>query len=117
MGSAMFPSCSFSGLLHDATPCGLSSDYPGQVEVLALRNCTREISRHCKLYGLKADTALDTEWKLLLARAGKSYVLSYVMANSGVHFHHLFITDLDGCVILRKSSGAFHSAQNSGSFG
>ena len=39
------------------------------------------------------------------------------MAKSGVHFHHLFITDLDGRVILRKSSGAFHSAQNSGSFG
>ena len=79
MASATFPSCSFSGLLHDATPCGLSSDYPGQVEVLALRNCTRDISRHCELYGLKADTALDTEWKLLLARAGKSYVLSYCL--------------------------------------
>lgn len=77
MASATFHSCSFSGLLHDDTPCGLSSDYPGQVEVLALRNCTRDISRHCELYGLKADTALDTEWKLLLARAGKSYVLSY----------------------------------------
>ena len=77
MASATFPSCSFSGLLHDATPCGLSSDYPGQVEVLALRNCTRDISRHRELYGLKADTALDTEWKLLLARAGKSYVLSH----------------------------------------
>ena len=33
------------------------------------------------------------------------------MANSGVHFHHLFITDLDGRVIRRKSLGAFHSAQ------
>ena len=43
-------------------------------------------------------------------------LLSYVTAKSGVHFHHLFITDLDGCVILRKSSGASHSAQNSGSF-
>ena len=41
---------------------------------------------------------------------------SYVTAKSGVHFHHLFNTDLDGRVILRKSSGAFHSAQNSGSF-
>ncbi|CAH3167449.1 unnamed protein product [Pocillopora meandrina] len=70
MASVTFHSCSFSVLLHDATPCGLSSDYPGQVEVLALRNCARDISRHCELYGLKADTALDTEWKLLLARAG-----------------------------------------------
>ena len=68
MASATFHSCSFSGLLHDATPCGLSSDYPGQVEVLA---CTRDISRHCELYGLKADTVLDTEWKPLFPRAGK----------------------------------------------
>ena len=56
MASATFHSCSFSGLLHDATPCGLSSDYLDQVEVLALRNCTRDMSRHCELYGLKADT-------------------------------------------------------------
>ena len=67
----------FSGLLHDATPCGLGSDFSGQVEVLVLRNCTRDISRHCELYGLKADTVLDTEWKPLFPRAGKSYVLSY----------------------------------------
>ena len=62
---------SFSGLLHEATSCGLSSDHPSQVEVLALRNCTRDISRHCELYGLKADTVLDTEWKPLFPRAGK----------------------------------------------
>lgn len=54
MASATFHSCSFSGLLHDTTPCGLSSDYPGQVKVLALRNCTRDISRHCELVWIKS---------------------------------------------------------------
>ena len=65
------PSCGFSALLDCTTACGLSSDYPGQVEVESLRNCTRDISRHRQMHGLSGDNALDNEWKLLLARAGK----------------------------------------------
>ena len=68
------PSCSFSALLDSTTACGLSSDYPGHVEVESLRNCTRDISRHRQLHGLSGDKALDSEWKLLLARAGKAPV-------------------------------------------
>ena len=63
-------SCSFSALIQGATTCGLSSDYPGQVEVVPLRDCTRDVSGHCKLHGLSTDKALDSEYKLLLARAG-----------------------------------------------
>ena len=36
------------------------------------KDCTREVSRHRELCGLSADTELDSEHKLLLARAGKS---------------------------------------------
>ena len=64
------PSCSFSALLDSPTACGLSSDYLGQVEVKSSRNCTRDIFRHRQLHGLSADDALDSEYNLLLARAG-----------------------------------------------
>ena len=39
--------CGFSALLDSTTACGLSSNYPGQVQVESLKNCTRDISRHC----------------------------------------------------------------------
>ena len=63
-------SCSFSTLLERVTVCGLSSCYPGHVEVVSLKECTRHISRHLQLHGLSADKAVDSEFKLLLARAG-----------------------------------------------
>ena len=56
------------------TACGLSSDYPGQVEVVSLRNCTKDILRHHQLHGLSGDNAVDSECKLLLARAGRASV-------------------------------------------
>ncbi|XP_078368927.1 uncharacterized protein LOC144652746 [Oculina patagonica] len=64
------PSCGFSALLDDATACGSSRDYPGQEEYLSLRDCNRDITGHRQLYGLSGDDSLDSEWKLLLARAG-----------------------------------------------
>ena len=65
-------SCSFSALLDTATACGLSSDYPAQVEVVLLRDCTRDVWRHRQLHGLSGDNALDSECKLFLARAGNA---------------------------------------------
>ena len=62
-------SCSFSTLLERVTACGLSSCYPGHVEVVSLKECTRHISRRHQLHGLSADKAVDSEFKLLLARA------------------------------------------------
>ena len=66
--------CSFSTLLERVTACGLSSCYPGHVEVVSLKECTGHfpghISRHLQLHGLSADKAVDSEFKLLLARAG-----------------------------------------------
>ena len=62
-------SCSFSTLLERVTACGLRSCYPGHVEVVSLKECTRHISRHLQLQGLSSDKAVDSEFKLLLSRA------------------------------------------------
>ena len=62
--------CSFATLLERVTVCGLSSCYPGHVDVVSLKECTRHILRHLQLDGLSADKAVDSEFKLLLARAG-----------------------------------------------
>jgi len=63
-------SSSFSAFLERVTACGLSSDYPaGHVEVVSLKECTRDISQHLQLHGQSADKAVDSDFKLL-ARAG-----------------------------------------------
>ena len=82
-------SCSFSALLDSTIACGLSSDYPGQVEVESLRNCTRDISRHRQLIGLSGDNALDSECKLLLARTGKAPVFLDTISKISSHMHLL----------------------------
>ena len=48
-------SCSFSTFLERVTACGLSSCYPGHVEVVSLKECTRHISPHLQLQGQSAD--------------------------------------------------------------
>ena len=82
-------SCSFSTLLERVTACGLSSCYPGHVEVVSLKECTGHIpghiSRHLQLHGLSADKAVDSEFKLLLARAGN--VIAFC---SGITVFHNF---------------------------
>ena len=62
-------SSSFSAFLERVTACGLSSDYPGHVEVVSLKECSRDISQHLQLHGQSADKVVDSEFKLL-ARAG-----------------------------------------------
>ena len=77
-------SCSFSALLDRVTACRLSSCYPGYVEVVSLKECTRHISRHV-LHGLSADKAVVSEFKLLLAGAGN--VIAFC---SGITVFHNF---------------------------
>ena len=86
------PSCSFSALLDSTIACGLSSNYPGQAEVQSLRNCTRDIPRHRQLHGLSGDNALDSECKLLLARAGKAQVFLDIISKISSHTHILSST-------------------------
>ena len=51
--------------------CGVSQEYPGQYECIPLGKCERDITRHLEMYGLSEDPSLESERKLLLARAGQ----------------------------------------------
>ena len=62
------PQCSFSALLDAVTACGVSSDHPRP-------KCTRDIWRHRQLHGLSGDNALDSEYRLLLAKAGNALLI------------------------------------------
>ncbi len=64
-------SCSYSRLLDQPGPCGLSGDYPGQVECVPLKDCTKDVTGHLTTLKLSSDDGIATEMKLLLARAGK----------------------------------------------
>ena len=68
--------CSYKALLgkvtpSQGTPCGQSADYPGQLECIALKDCTKDVTGHLKTLNLSADEGLRSEINLLLARAGK----------------------------------------------
>ena len=62
--------CSYSILLSNATPCEQSSDYPGQLECVALKDCTKDVISHLSSFKLSNDEGVGNEMKLLLARAG-----------------------------------------------
>lgn len=63
--------CSYSALLDKPTsPCGLSNDYPGQLECVPLKDCTKDVTGHLTSFKLSNDEGVGTEMKLLLARAG-----------------------------------------------
>ena len=58
--------CSYSALLNKATsPCGLSNDYPGQLECVPLKDCTKDVTGHLKSFKLSNDKGARTEMKLL----------------------------------------------------
>ena len=68
--------CSYKALLgkvtpSQGTPCSQSTDYPGQLECIAFKDCTKDVTGHLKTLNLSADEGLGSEIKLLLARAGK----------------------------------------------
>ena len=64
-------SCSFSALLNNPSPCGLLSDYPSQLECVAVKDCRKDVTGHLSNLRLSADEGVGTEMNLLLARAGK----------------------------------------------
>ena len=66
--------CTFSTLVDGNLKCGVSQEYPGQYECIPcipLFKCERDITRHLEMYGLSEDPSLESERKLLLARAGQ----------------------------------------------
>ena len=61
--------CSFSVLVTG--DCGSSVDNPANVKcVIFIRECTKEVLGHLVFCKVSNDSEVDTEWKLLLARAG-----------------------------------------------
>ena len=72
-------SCSFSSLVDQCSPCGTSSDYPTHVEVVTLRDCSRDVLGHLESYGISGDEAIHSELKLLLARAGILFTFRIVL--------------------------------------
>ena len=68
--------CSYKALLgkvplSQGTSRGQSADYPGQLECIALKDCTKDVTFHLRTFNLSADEGLGSEIKLLLASAGK----------------------------------------------
>ena len=69
--------CAYKTLLDkhieqtSSTPCGQSRDYPGDVGHIELKSCTRDVVGHLQSLKLSADEGINSELKLLLARAGK----------------------------------------------
>ena len=68
--------CSYKALLGKVTlsqdtPCGQSADYPSQLECIALKDCTKDVTGNLKTLNLSADEGLGSEIMVLLARAGK----------------------------------------------
>ena len=63
--------CTFSTLVDGNFKCGVSQEYPGHCECIPLSKCERDITRNLEMYGLSEDPSLESEMKLLLARAGQ----------------------------------------------
>ena len=71
--------CSFSSLVDQCSPCGTSSDYPTHVEVVALKDCSRDVFGHLDWYGISSDDSIHSELKLLLAQAGILFTFPIVL--------------------------------------
>lgn len=72
---AIMACCSYSELVSG--DCGSSVDNPTNVKCVTSRECTKEVFSHLVFYKVSDDSAVDTEWKLLLARAGNVQKSTY----------------------------------------
>ena len=60
-------------LLNNASPCGLSSDYPSKHECVAVKDCKKDVTGHLSKLELTHE-GIETERNLMLPRAGKYLV-------------------------------------------
>ena len=60
--------CSYSALVGGE--CGSSKDRPTNTKCVTIRECTKEVLNHLVFNKISDDYGVDSEWKLLLARAG-----------------------------------------------
>ena len=74
--------CSYITLQGRPSTCGQSSDYPGHLECVSLKDCIKDVSSHLASFKLSGDEGINTEMKLLLARAGEWCHLCYFCAIS-----------------------------------
>ena len=61
-------SCGYSEFVGEI--CGPSSDNPANVQCVTIAKCDKDTKAHLRSYKV-SDSSLDTEARLLLARAGK----------------------------------------------
>lgn len=62
--------CGFKNILFESSLCGKSSEYDDH-ECVALKDCNRDVTWHLQVLKISSDTGVNSEAKLLLARAGK----------------------------------------------
>ena len=51
--------------------CGPSSENPANAECVTIGQCTKEVNGHLTFCKVSDDVCVDSEFKLLLARAGR----------------------------------------------
>ena len=65
--------CKYSTLVGGN--CGPSSENPANVECITIGQCTKDISGHLTFCKVSDDGGVDSESKLLLARAGRVFCI------------------------------------------
>jgi len=50
--------------------CGSSKERPTDIKCVTIREGTKELYKHLAFHKISDDSTVDSEWKLLLARAG-----------------------------------------------
>lgn len=65
--------CKYSTLVGGRGICGSSSENPKNIECVTIGQCTKDVHSHLTCYKVSDDVGVDSESKLLLARAGKVF--------------------------------------------
>lgn len=79
--------CGYSGLVGGE--CGASKDDQTSDKCVSIHECSKEVYSHLAAYKVSDDSRVDTEGKLLLARAGDVQIkstlcLSFVLKRQNV---------------------------------
>ena len=67
-------SCGFKSLV--SSPCGSSKYHKGATVIIALLNCTKDITGHLQRLNTFDIESVNNEATLILARAGKLFLVS-----------------------------------------
>ena len=60
--------CGYSSLVGGE--CGSSKERLADIKCVTIRECTKEVYNHLAFHKISDDSGVDSEWKLLLVRAG-----------------------------------------------